>query len=199
MDVVKSSYSFNYLEDGIMEFPDAMKAYMFIDVARELVEGMSWEKAHKDEWLMLIEGLEAVEYDGFVDLGLPSGTKWKRINEDENDYFTFDEALKEFGKKTLPSREDFQELIDHCKSEWDDVRKGRVFTGPNGNSIFLPALGYKSKNGFNVLSVGSYGDYWSGSIYDENDAHYLSFSSDVVCADNGNIRSYGLSVRLVQK
>ena len=198
MDIVKSSYSFNYLKDGIMKFPDAMKAYMFIDVAKELVEGMSWEKAHKDEWLMLIEDLEAVEYDGFVDLGLPSGTKWKRINEDENDYFTFDEALKEFGKKTLPSREDFQELIDHCKSEWDDVRKGRVFTGPNGQSIFIPALGYKNRYGSTVLRRGSDGFYWSSSIYDEERAYYVYFRSGGVYADNG-FRYYGYSVRLVQK
>lgn len=198
MDVVKSSYSFNYLEDGIMEFPDAMKAYMFIDEAKELVEGMSWEKAHKDEWLMLIECLETVEYDGFVDLGLPSGTKWKRINEDENDYFTFGEALKEFGKKNLPSTEDFQELIDHCKSEWDDVRKGRVFTGPNGQSIFIPALGYREKSGSTVINGGSRGYYWSSSISGEQFAVFLYFDSDKVDAGY-NYRSCGYSVRLVQK
>ena len=198
MDVVKSSYSFNYLEDGIMKFPDAMKAYMFIDVARELVEGMSWEKAHKDEWLMLIEGLETVEYDGFVDLGLPSGTKWKRINEDENDYFTFDEALKEFGKKTLPGREDFQELIDHCKSEWDGTRKGRIFTGPNGQSIFIPALGYRKKDGSTVAGRGSNGGYWSSSISDEENACSLCFGSDGVYTAH-DYRYYGNSVRLVQK
>lgn len=180
MDVVKSSYSFNYLEDGIMKFPDAMKAYMFIDVAKELVEGMTWEKAHKDEWLMLIEGLEAVEYDGFVDLGLPSGKKWATVNVEG--YFTFDEAVKFFGGY-LPSKDDFKELIGNCKSEWDNVRKGRVFTGPNGQSIFLPALGYRKKDGSTVYGRGSY---------------VLYFCSDGVYAADYD-RYSGYSVRLVRK
>lgn len=98
----------------------------------------------------------------------------------------------------LPTSDDFQELISNCKSEWDDVRKGRVFTGPNGDSIFLPAVGYKDRYGSTVNSKDFSGTYWSSSIsdYDEEYACYLYFGSDEVLADN-SYHSDRLSVRLV--
>ena len=40
---------------------------------------------------------------------------------------------------------------------------GRLFTAPNGNSLFLPAVGYRW--GGNLIYVGSYGYYWSCSLY----------------------------------
>ena len=37
-----------------------------------------------------------------------------------------------------------------------------MVTGPNGNSIFLPAAG--SRPGINLKDAGSYGEYWSSSL-----------------------------------
>ncbi|MBR2127558.1 MAG: hypothetical protein IJ940_01655, partial [Bacteroidales bacterium] len=44
------------------------------------------------------------------------------------------------GKATLPTAADFEELFSLCKKEWTEVDgvAGYRFTGPNGNSIFLP-------------------------------------------------------------
>lgn len=47
----------------------------------------------------------------------------------------------------IPSAVQFQELIDNCVIEWTDSYNGTgisgySFTGPNGNSIFLPASGW---------------------------------------------------------
>lgn len=49
------------------------------------------------------------------------------------------------GKGTLPTADLFEELFTMCKKEWIQVKGvyGYKFTGPNGNSIFLPAAGHR--------------------------------------------------------
>ena len=69
-------------------------------------------------------------------------------------------------------------------------------TGPNGNSIFLPAAGYCY--GSSRYNVGEYGYYWSSTPYESNTyyAYYLYFLSgdhDVVWYS----RYYGHTVRPV--
>lgn len=62
-------------------------------------------------------------------------------------------------------------------------------------AVFLPTAG--NRNGTDVDNVGSYGQYWSGSVDDDNDAYCLYYSiSNVVTIDGS--RYYGRSVRLVQ-
>lgn len=65
------------------------------------------------------------------------------------------------GKWRVPTKEDFQELIDNCV--WDYERSGYNVTGPNGNSIYLPAI-YGAYDG---NSASKSGTYWSstGSIH----------------------------------
>ena len=58
----------------------------------------------------------------YVDLGLSSGTKWKKSNEKnkvdpEHDFYTFDGALSKFGKK-IPSRQQWMELVNECDWLW---------------------------------------------------------------------------------
>lgn len=127
----------------------------------------------------------------FVDLGLPSGTKW--MSENEEGFYNFDDAVKKFGDK-LPSNEQLIELKDNCSWTWSG--KGYEVIGPNGKSIFLPASGYRYCNG-NVNYVGSDGRYWSSTPYGSDDAWFLSFNADGVRMHYGN-RCYGRSVRLVQ-
>ena len=54
---------------------------------------------------------------GYVDLGLPSGTKWKNMNEtnadDDYDFYTYDEAVRVFGD-SLPNYKQFRELLTYC-------------------------------------------------------------------------------------
>ena len=140
----------------------------------------------------------------FVDLGL--SVTWATCNvgansPDENgEYYTFDNALTlENNGNRLPTKEEFQELIDNCKWKW--TKKKRVWgykatSKKNGNSIFLPAAGYR--DGTDMLIVDSYGYYWSSSARDDYYASGLNFNSiDVSTYDYGD-RGYGHSVRLVQ-
>lgn len=64
----------------------------------------------------------------------------------------------------LPTTQEWNELRDYCSSVWTTQNgvNGRRFTGPNGNTIFLPAAG--DRWGDELDSAGSYGDYWSSSL-----------------------------------
>ena len=138
--------------------------------------------------------------DSYVDLGLPSGTKWKTVNEvnpnkDENDFYTWDEAMAAFGNE-LPTLEQFVELYDNCSWTWNGTKKGYDVKGGNGNSIFLPAVGYRECNG-NVIFEGEFGSYWSSTPYGSEEACNLHFLSNFVSTQYLP-RCNGLSVRLVQ-
>ena len=74
---------------------------------------------------------------------------------------------------------------------------GYKVTGPNGNSIFLPAAG--GRDGSSLDLAGSCGNYWSIraplGIYN-HDAYGLNFYSDSRNLSL-NYRSYGYSVRSI--
>ena len=108
----------------------------------------------------------------YVDLGLPSGTKWATCNAGAfipsgiGHVFTWTDAdavMKEWGGDwRLPTENDFEELLDedNCTWAWTTIgfRKGyKVTSKKNGNSIFLP-----ENNGT------GWGYYWSSTqdIYD---------------------------------
>ena len=131
---------------------------------------------------------------GLVDLGLPSGTLWKNANEGgDNARYTYNEAVSRFGNK-LPTEQQLEELINKCTWTW--TGNGYKVTGPNGNSIYLPAAGYRNCDG-DVHNVGTEGIYWSSTPYDSGYARGLAFGSSAAgmcCRD----RCSGRSVRLVQ-
>ncbi len=135
----------------------------------------------------------------FVDMGLPSGKLWATENvKDENGeeaFFTFDESVNTFGNN-LPSWEDWKELFDNCSYKWNKQKKGFDITGSNGNSIFLPAAGYR--NGVSMYNVGSCGRYWSSSVYDENYAYNAFLYSGYLDPHDNSYRYNGFSVRLVK-
>lgn len=89
----------------------------------------------------------------------------------------FDIARKKYGAPwRLPSAAEMEELIERCKWEWEEAGDTAPFmagyrvTGPNGNSIFLPAGGYGRgtvREEAYVDGDGSYGAYWSGNLCEE--------------------------------
>ena len=129
---------------------------------------------------------------GYVDLGLPSGTLWKDQNE-AGGFYSYDQAMAKFGS-SLPTKEQLEELKNSCRWTWNG--NGYKVEGPSGESIVLPAAGYRYCDG-GVFDVGSYGYYWSSSPDGSEYAGYLYFDSGEVNMYYGG-RCNGRSVRLVR-
>ena len=116
---------------------------------------------------------------------------------------TDDAAYANWGSNwCIPSKDQFTELInsDYTTSEWTTMKNvyGRKITSKiNGNSIFLPAAGYR--NGMSIYQEGTNGCYWSHSLYTNysNYAHYLFVYSENMYSYIYN-RCDGQSIRAVR-
>ena len=177
-----------------------------------------------------------------VDLGLPSGLKWRSMNvgaskpEDYGNYYAWGETttktsyiwstykysssdyygtgVGQSGKTVLipeddaatanlgegwrtPKNKEWKELKENCSWKWTTRNgvNGMQVTGPNGNSIFLPAAGYFRSS---LTNKGTYGSYWSSSYATADNALGWDFiNSDVSSAYLD--RSMGCSVRPVKE
>ena len=98
----------------------------------------------------------------------------------------------------MPTYAELEELKTKCTWKWTTQNGvyGRKVTGPNSNSIFLPAAGYRYGSFLNY--AGSDGDYWSSSLDESNpsSAYYLYFNSGSYSWYYYR-RFYGQSVRAV--
>ena len=92
-----------------------------------------------------------------------------------------DVANKVYGSwVTMPTIDEFEELFTECKKEWVEDTENHVagykFTGPNGNSIFLPAAGTRTQG--NVSGEGLNGYYLSGSINATDNRFAMAYNFD---------------------
>ena len=118
-----------------------------------------------------------------IDLGLPSGTKWACCNvgastpEGYGNYYTFEDA-KAYNPPTL---DQVNEFLNNTTSEWTVLNgvSGRIFTGRNRGTVFLPAAGYSS-GGPDIYSVGTNGYFWSSTL----DEEHLGSAKDIVVNQN---------------
>lgn len=113
------------------------------------IEGFVFERVEEEQ---------ASAIDEWIDLGLPSGTLWRSANfgagypaasgtyipyeawkENDNDYLA---RLTDYSMRT-PGVTEINELFANCSVEKDEIEgvMGVKLTGPNGNSIFIPAAG----------------------------------------------------------
>ena len=98
----------------------------------------------------------------------------------------------------MPTSDEQKELIDNCTWEWSTLNgvNGYQVTGPNGNSIFLPAAGFR--NGQELVGQGDYGLYWLASLDSDSPGSGFSLFFFDLSYDYGrNDRSYGHTVRPV--
>ncbi|MBQ7254325.1 MAG: hypothetical protein IJS30_06605 [Bacteroidales bacterium] len=102
------------------------------------------------------------------------------------------------GSWRMPTDAEWTELRTECTWTWTTQNgvNGRLVTGPNGNSIFLPAAG--NRNNTDLDYAGSSGYYWSSSLStdDPGRAYFVYFNS-VGVRRLGSNRYFGFSVRPV--
>ena len=99
----------------------------------------------------------------------------------------------------MPTTDEFQELSNNTTNEWvtnydGSGVNGYKFTSSNGNSIFIPASGYRLGSSFRGQGRG--GDIWSSSLNTvlPGGALELGFSSGTIYMGD-SARYYGLVVR----
>ncbi len=164
----------------------------------------------------------------YVDLDLPSGVLWATCNigatapEQYGDYFAWGETTPQRGSKAtptlepadaatihwggnwrIPTKEDFQELIDECDWSWttnynETGVKGCIVMSRKDmhKHIFLPAAGLR--NSMNLTFDGLGGYLWSSSPYENNpnNACYLYFCATMHYWHN-HARALDLPIRPV--
>lgn len=89
----------------------------------------------------------------------------------------YDAAYQNWGESwRMPTREEQEQLLSQCSWSWDANNKGYTVKGPNNNTIFLPAAGYRYNSYYDNAGT-RYGYYWSSSIYkfDTQRAYFLKF------------------------
>ena len=111
-----------------------------------------------------------------------------------------DPATANWGTKwRTPTFDEIKELLDNTKCEWtwDAAKKGYTVKGlKTGNSIFLPAAGYRY--GSDLANAGTHGRYWSSSVNES--FPYYAYNFNFYSGDHGwscDYRYYGQSVRAV--
>lgn len=103
------------------------------------------------------------------------------------------------GSWRMPTNAEQIELVEKCTWTWGKKKgiNGCTVTGPNGNSIFIPATGYRYQSDLVLLS--SLGYYWSNSLSSQK-SHYvdmLCFFPEGAGYDYFDNRTVGLPVRPV--
>lgn len=147
------------------------------------------------------------EYGGLYGWGDATGTKTSTDNSDypgsdppENISGTeYDIAHIQWGGSwRLPTKEEQDELVEQCdweKGSYQGV-KGYTVTGPNGNTIFLPAVGGRVENETHYQVDGA--DYWSGTLGSNPDTAYCLYYYIGEEPTVGMLpRYYGFAVRAV--
>ena len=114
-----------------------------------------------------------------------------------------DAATAELGSSwRMPTHDELQELVDECTWTWQSSGvPGYTVTGPNGNSIFLPAAAHSA--GTDGFGNTVFGFYWASDINDAEGGkyrpYYLHFTSDEssITVYNNGFRPQGSPVRAV--
>lgn len=145
----------------------------------------------------------------WVDLGLPSGTKWSTCNfgadsrESPGTYCDTDEAGWLLGQTwgsswRIPGDTEWKELYEHCQWTWTSISgtRGYLVSSCNGNSIFLPAAGFNSFYGREDQNASGW--YWSCSSRGGTGMAQLYFDHrrrSFTKTDNTDNFGYGFSLR----
>jgi len=99
----------------------------------------------------------------------------------------------------IPTYDDWVELRSNTTGEWTQQNgvNGWKFTATNGNTLFLPAAGYR--DGSSLCNDGTDGGYWSSSLLsdypDGARSFFLRWDGSYM---SDSRRRYGVSVRAVR-
>ena len=116
----------------------------------------------------------------------------------------YDIATNLWGSRyRMPTKAEMEELVSGCDHEWVTRNgiNGYLFTGKGDyadRSIFLPAAGwFNGSNGAFQYQYQSYGDYWTSTVIDNDNAYRIQFYSTSLPVGSDS-KVYGFPIRAVQ-
>ncbi len=142
------------------------------------------EECNVDDSLVPEE--DAVTDGEIIDLGL--SVKWRAYNVDASSpeelgsYYLWSQAdiaqTHLGGNWYMPTMEEGRELIEQCTWEWMSYNGayGYKVTGPNGNSIFMPAGGWIHASSGQLVYFEIEGNYWTSTSNGGGYAYDIEFS-----------------------
>lgn len=136
----------------------------------------------------------------FVDLGLPSGTKWAKEFEQDGDevrYLPYCDA----STLSLPTEEQWNELLSFCRWEFTYVSNySRKYDciGPNGKVITFNSYGFHKVDGIREQGERIY--FWLKDPSDEPDKKlvYMFYDRGQIKTISKSFMGFKYPVRLVQ-
>lgn len=128
----------------------------------------------------------------FINLGLPSGTRW--ADQNERNQLPHGKAVRRYGL-WIPTSAQWAELIRCCTWTWNAKTAAYTITGPNGKSISLPARGFICCAG--PCHAGE-GHYWALEDRDASTAYNLFFDSKKQLPSDDSYKVLGMSLRIVK-
>lgn len=149
---------------------------------------------YKESYKWWSDGVGWTKYCTKADEGIVDN---KTVLDPEDDAATVNWG----GKWHMPSPDEIRELLDNTTSAWTTVNgvDGRKFTSKaNGNSIFLPAAGYRGDSELEAAGLMAF--YLSSTITEGNptDSYWLEIDSDGAKLGDDD-RGIGCSVRPVRQ
>ena len=189
-----------FVYDGIAEYAK-YKGHDWVDLG--LPSGIKWATSNvgasrPEEYGYYFAWGETKEKSSYdEDNSVTDGKNYGDIGGDSR----YDAAKANWGGSwRLPTKEELKELKENCTWIWTTQggKKGCKVTGPNGNSIFLPAAG--NRDGTTLYYTGEGGIFWSSTPYesDTDKAYCLSFRSEHQVMGRSD-HYYGRSVRPVSE
>ena len=200
VDFATMTYSLEFIDLYNMAATGTANGYEYVDLG--LTSGLKWARIN----LGASSPEEYGDYYAWGEIETKSSytssnsTTYNVEMEDYTGNPTYDAAAANWEDRwRTPTEDDFIELYDECEWTWmtyNDI-DGYLVTGPNGNSIFLPAGGLIS--GYTDKNIGEYGRYWSSTPYsgDDKRRYHLCFYEGSINAQIYYSGFVGMTIRAV--
>ena len=161
----------------------------------------SWGEVSEKKWYSNTHYVYAQDNDGN---GYVDENGFKDIGSDIAGT-PYDAATSNWGTPWhMPTIEQCKELAENTTSRkfWKTDCWGRIFTGPNGQNIFLPHSGWYSGYSDYPANAGVVGPYWSSTLSEDPNRSYVielyNLNNNGADCNKSHYRPNGLTVRPVR-
>jgi hypothetical protein len=148
------------------------KGRMYVDLG--LPSGTMWATMNVGEGGLFLEPYYAwgalSEYNTYSKIRYDHRTSKENLTDGTSLNIIYDIARQQWGGRwRMPTLDNFRELVDECVMTWCTLgnrRRAILVTGPNGNKIILPVVGYYKNDEIRDDRFQAY--YWTNTLYKDD-------------------------------